>query len=67
MYSMGGEAWINSMVALRLGYKLNYDVNPTVTAGFGLKLRGFRFDYAVVSLNNTLGGFAQRVSLLTNF
>jgi hypothetical protein len=46
---LGLEYWYHDLVAIRGGYKFNYDTEG-LTLGFGLKLAGFRLDYAYSSL-----------------
>jgi hypothetical protein len=46
---LGLEYWYHDLVAIRGGYKFNYDTEG-LTLGFGLKLAGFRIDYAYSSL-----------------
>ncbi len=51
---VGGEYWYNNIIALRAGYKTNYDIEG-LTAGFGLQydLAGmnFEFDYAYSAMS----------------
>jgi hypothetical protein len=57
---IGGEAWYKNMVALRMGYKFNYD-EAGLTAGLGFNIGGIKIDYAY----NYFGSFdaVNRVSL----
>lgn len=52
--NIGGEYWIGDIFAPRVGYKINENVDETVTFGFGLRLNNFYFDYAAIP-NATLG------------
>ena len=42
---LGCEYWFRNTIALRAGYKFNYD-SEGLSAGFGFKLKGIKFDYA---------------------
>jgi hypothetical protein len=46
---LGLEYWYRDLLAIRGGYKINYDTEG-LTLGFGLKLAGLRIDYAYSSL-----------------
>lgn len=62
----GVEYWFNDIIALRAGYKLNYDEDKfSVGMGFKHSSRGIRVDYAL----NTFGSFdaVHRISLGGSF
>jgi hypothetical protein len=60
-FSLGGEYWVNSLLALRGGYVTQDDLGPGVRAGIGLKIKIVEFDYGM----SLMGGFgvAHRVGL----
>jgi hypothetical protein len=64
-YSVGAEYWLTPGFAMRVGYKINYDVD-SLTAGIGLKYGTARFDYALVALDNTIG-YTPKISFLCRF
>ena len=64
-YSAGMEWWITQGFSLRLGYKVNYDVD-SLTAGFGLKYGSVRFDSAFVELDDRVG-YTPKISFLCKF
>jgi len=67
-YHLGGEYWYNHFIALRCGYRFNYE-EGNLAAGFGLhhQLSGmkFQFDYAYV--NYEFLESPHRFSLLMSF
>lgn len=63
--SLGGEYWINSMLALRGGYVTNEDLGPGVRAGLGLKIKVIEFDYAMSLLGDF--GLTHRVGVTFRF
>jgi hypothetical protein len=65
-YSAGMEWWITPGVALRLGYKVNYDIKDTLTMGMGLKYGTIRFDYALIKLDNMVD-YTPKISFLCKF
>jgi len=56
---VGGEYWFKNMVAIRAGYKFNYDIE-SLTIGIGFKIGGLKFDYAYGDLEyfNAVNRFA---------
>jgi hypothetical protein len=42
---IGGEYWFKDLIAIRAGYKFNYD-EESLSAGFGFKYHGIKLDYA---------------------
>jgi|KNS9DCM_BmetaT_FD_k123_147556_1 hypothetical protein len=48
---LGGEFLYGNMLALRGGYKTNYD-QESFSMGFGLKMSGFRVDYAYSAMGD---------------
>lgn len=63
--SLGGEYWVNSLLALRLGYRTQDDLGPGVRAGIGLKVKSVQFDYGM-SIMGAFGvahraGFTYRI------
>jgi len=62
--SIGAEYNIKNVIALRSGYKINYDLD-TFSGGIGLFINNFELDYALSSMNEL--GYAHRVSLGWNF
>lgn len=42
---IGGEFWFKKMIAVRGGYKFNYD-EEGLSAGFGFAIKGLQIDYA---------------------
>lgn len=64
-FSLGGEYWINSMLALRGGYVTNEDLGPGVRAGLGLKVKVIEFDYAMSLLGDF--GLTHRVGATFRF
>ena len=63
--NLGFEYGFANMIFSRLGYKFNYD-EQNVTAGIGIKLNDFNFDYAFTPYQNDLGT-AHRFSVSYNF
>ena len=65
---IGSEYWYKNMVAIRAGYKFNYD-EESLSAGFGIKynVAGFdiKFDYAFADLG--VFNAVHRLSLGTSF
>lgn len=61
---LGAEYWYAHVLALRVGYKLNYDLGQ-LNWGFGFRTHlmgiGFRFDYAVSDMD--VFGYKQRFSV----
>lgn len=47
---VGAEYWFNNMIALRGGYKFNYD-EESLSLGAGLSFKGIKVDYAYSMLN----------------
>jgi hypothetical protein len=45
--SVGGEYWVNSLLAFRLGYRFQHDLGPGLRAGIGLKIKIVQFDYGM--------------------
>lgn len=66
--NIGGEYWFNSMIALRAGYKYNYDAEG-LTAGAGFQLPiGFanlQLDYAYTDIGYLADSFADSPHRLT--
>ncbi|MBC8382616.1 MAG: PorV/PorQ family protein [Candidatus Cloacimonetes bacterium] len=63
--NLGFEYGFADMIFSRLGYKINYD-EQNVTAGIGIKLNDFNFDYAFTPYQNDIGT-AHRFSVAYNF
>ena len=63
--NLGFEYGFSDMIFSRLGYKINYD-EQNVTAGIGIKLNDFNFDYAFTPYQNDIGT-AHRFSVSYNF
>jgi len=63
--NLGFEYGFADMIFSRLGYKFNYD-EQNVTAGIGIKLNEFNFDYAFTPYQNDIGT-AHRFSVAYNF
>ena len=61
---LGAEYWYKDFLALRAGYKFNYDTEG-LTAGFGVKYSGFEFRYSFVNHGSLLGS-VNRFGLLFN-
>jgi len=53
-HHIGAEWQVLGMAALRAGYKLGYD-SQNFTAGAGIRLGAYRFDYAFLNVDNDLG------------
>lgn len=53
-HHIGAEWDVFGMAALRAGYKLGYD-SQNFSAGAGIRLGVYRFDYAFVNVDNDLG------------
>mgnify|MGYP005621902145 CR=1 FL=1 len=62
----GIEYTIAKIVAVRAGYKFNYDIYD-MTAGIGIKYGNFAFDFAYVPVSEELLGNTQKFSLTFNF
>jgi hypothetical protein len=62
--SLGGEYWHQSLLALRLGYKIGYK-NQGITTGFGIRYQGMQFDYAFAPIKDL--DSAHRLSFLLRF
>ncbi|MDD3627254.1 MAG: PorV/PorQ family protein [bacterium] len=62
----GIEYTIAKIVAVRAGYKFNYDIYD-LTAGIGIKYNNFAFDFAYVPVSEDLLGSTQKFSLTFNF
>ena len=66
-YSIGAEYWFSGGIALRLGYKLNYENSAeSLTAGLGFKYGTVRFDCAMVALDSVVG-YEPKISFIANF
>lgn len=63
--NMGAEFDYEKKIYTRLGYKLNYD-SEDISAGLGLRINSYQFDYAFTPYSNDLGN-AYRISLTYNF
>ncbi|MBN2017031.1 MAG: PorV/PorQ family protein [Candidatus Cloacimonetes bacterium] len=63
--SLGCEYSFSDIIFSRLGYKINYD-EQNITAGIGIKLNDFNFDYAFTPYQNDIGT-AHRFSVSYNF
>ncbi len=64
-HHMGAEWQVAGLAALRLGYKAGYD-SQNLTAGAGIALGQYRFDYAFVNSDNDLGS-SHRLGLGIDF
>jgi hypothetical protein len=64
-FHFGAEYWYQNMVALRAGYKLNYD-EQGLTLGAGIRLSHFDLHYSFSSMGSCLGS-ANRFSANYNF
>ncbi|MEO0131841.1 MAG: PorV/PorQ family protein [candidate division WOR-3 bacterium] len=64
--NFGLEIWGYDIIALRIGYRLGYDVqNANLTLGAGLKYKNFNFDYAVVNYG-PYSGLTHRFTICMN-
>lgn len=63
---LGVEYTIAKIVAVRAGYKINYDIYD-LTAGIGIKYGNFAFDFAYVPVSEDLLGNTQKFSLSLDF
>jgi hypothetical protein len=64
-HHMGAEWQVAEIAALRLGYKVGYD-SQNLSAGAGIALGQYRFDYAFVNSDNDLGS-SHRLGLGIDF
>lgn len=64
-FHLGLEYWYNEFVALRAGYKINYD-EEGLTLGAGVNYRGMHVGYSYTSMGTYLGA-ANRLSLNYSF
>ncbi|MDZ7376371.1 MAG: PorV/PorQ family protein [candidate division KSB1 bacterium] len=62
---LGTEYWYKNMVALRCGYKFNYD-EEGVTFGGGIRYDGFDLNYSYADFGRFLGS-VNRLSMSFNF
>ncbi|NIA28458.1 MAG: PorV/PorQ family protein [Actinobacteria bacterium] len=64
-FNIGSEFSPFSLLRLRIGYQTGYE-EKGLSAGFGLALNRFQFDYAYVPFSSDLGS-SQRLSLTAQF
>lgn len=64
-FNIGSEFAPLSLLSLRVGYQTGFE-EKGLSAGFGLALNHFRFDYAYVPFSSSLGS-SQRLSLTAQF
>ncbi|NOY59237.1 MAG: UPF0164 family protein [Calditrichaeota bacterium] len=64
-FNIGSEFSPFSLLRLRIGYQTGYE-EKGLSAGFGLALNRFQFDYAYVPFSSNLGA-SQRLSLIAQF
>jgi len=64
-HHLGVEWNLHGLAALRLGYKIGYD-SQDFSAGAGIHLGQYRFDYAFVNMSNDLGN-SHRLGLGIDF
>jgi hypothetical protein len=64
-HHLGAEWNFRNLAALRLGYKIGYD-SQDLSAGAGIRLGQYRFDYAFVNVSNDLGN-SHRLGLGIDF
>ena len=62
---IGGEAFYNNIIAIRIGYMTDYD-SKGLTTGLGLFWKGINFDYAFTPYSYGLGS-AHTISLMYSF
>lgn len=62
---LGGEAYYDEVVAVRLGYMTGYE-SKGLTAGLGLQWKGVNFDYAYTPFDFNLGN-SHTISLMYTF
>ncbi|MEA2103016.1 MAG: PorV/PorQ family protein [Candidatus Cloacimonadota bacterium] len=63
--NLGLEFDYTEKIFTRVGYALNYD-SEDISAGLGLKINSYQFDYAFTPYSNDLGN-VHRISLTYNF
>ncbi|MCS7259075.1 MAG: PorV/PorQ family protein [candidate division WOR-3 bacterium] len=64
--NFGLEVWGYDILALRIGYRLGYDISKAnLTLGAGLKYKNFNFDYALVDYSYS--GLTHRFTVCMKF
>lgn len=63
--SAGGEYWVNSLLAFRLGYRLQSDLGSGFRAGIGLKIKVIEFDYGMAPMGAM--GITHRAGMTIRF
>ncbi|MBI4052354.1 MAG: PorV/PorQ family protein [Elusimicrobia bacterium] len=46
-FTLGAEYWVHPMISVRAGYKSGADIGTGFSAGAGVRIQAFQFDYAV--------------------
>lgn len=65
-FSLGGEFWVQNMVAFRLGLVEGQDLGEEIRAGMGFRFKTIQLDYAWSGFGEELGD-THRFSLLLRF
>jgi hypothetical protein len=68
VYRLGIEYFYHNIIGMRFGYYNDYQgLVKGVTVGFGMKYKGFSFDYGMVPSGKEVFGYNPRISFGYNF